>query len=185
MGQPKYLLDYVGLFRSLGAREFETQFRKAVLVGIGMAGDLEDADERGGTLVTNLADIAGPQASGTSMIPPAELSSGSLVDRVWFVTKGDGGQRGAQITVGRASNNDVVIPEYSASKHHCEFRFEGGRMVIADLGSRNGTWVGTERLAPKVRRPIRDRERIFLGRFQFEFLSGPSFIQRVKTLAGG
>ena len=42
-------------------------------------------------------------------------------------------------TVGRSSENDVQIPMARVSKRHAEIRVEGERIMVRDLGSRNGT----------------------------------------------
>jgi hypothetical protein len=60
------------------------------------------------------------------------------------------------ITVGRAQNNDIVIPDISVSKFHAYFRVpnEGinpahGRVQLCDSDSSNGTWLGDLRLPAK------------------------------------
>lgn len=42
-------------------------------------------------------------------------------------------------TIGRAGNNRVVLSEERASRTHAELRYEGGRFVLKDSGSTNGT----------------------------------------------
>jgi FHA domain len=56
---------------------------------------------------------------------------------------------GKMITVGRTSNNDLVIRDVTVSKFHAFFRSGGAGMEIGDAGSRNGTWVGRQKLPPK------------------------------------
>lgn len=49
------------------------------------------------------------------------------------------------ITLGRASNNDIVCRDEAASRHHAELRVKDGQLAVRDLGSTNGTRVnGTE-----------------------------------------
>lgn len=52
------------------------------------------------------------------------------------------------VTVGRALQNDLVLddPDKLVSRFHAEIRFEGGRYVIVDLNSQNGTWVDNQRM---------------------------------------
>ena len=45
------------------------------------------------------------------------------------------------ISVGRAPNNDIVVPDVSVSKFHAYFRTENDVMELIDAGSRNGTRV--------------------------------------------
>jgi pSer/pThr/pTyr-binding forkhead associated (FHA) protein len=45
------------------------------------------------------------------------------------------------LTIGRDSSNDIVLTDRSVSAHHAVVRFVQGEWVIADLDSRNGTWI--------------------------------------------
>lgn len=45
------------------------------------------------------------------------------------------------VTLGRASDCDVVLADPTVSKHHAELRREGTGVVVVDLGSTNGTKV--------------------------------------------
>ncbi len=51
-------------------------------------------------------------------------------------------------TVGRKADNDITIPEESASRRHAELALnvDGNALVLRDLGSTNGTFVNRERL---------------------------------------
>src|SRR5262245_5670954 len=46
-----------------------------------------------------------------------------------------------RIAVGRSSRNDLQIGDFTVSKEHAEVTVEGGKTLIRDLGSRNGTRV--------------------------------------------
>lgn len=45
-------------------------------------------------------------------------------------------------TIGRGTECDLVIPSQRVSRVHAELRWVGGRPVVRDLGSQNGTLVG-------------------------------------------
>jgi len=61
---------------------------------------------------------------------------------------------GDQITVGRDSNNEIVINDAEVSRRHARLTFQGGKYVLEDLGSTNGTFVNGQRLAgPRVLKP--------------------------------
>jgi hypothetical protein len=47
----------------------------------------------------------------------------------------------ATLTVGRRTDNDVVVPEATVSGQHASFNWQAGSWVIEDLGSTNGTYV--------------------------------------------
>src|SRR5258706_4437862 len=53
---------------------------------------------------------------------------------------------GATASVGRASTNDISIPERHVSRQHAVIAFRDGIFTIADLGSANGTFVNDRRL---------------------------------------
>lgn len=56
------------------------------------------------------------------------------------------------LSVGRLPDNGVVLPHHSVSRHHAEIRLEDSGLVVTDLGSAAGTFVGTETLLPS--RPV-------------------------------
>ena len=60
---------------------------------------------------------------------------------------------GDQITIGRDSVNEIVINDAEISRRHARLTFQGGKYVLEDLGSTNGTFVNGQRLAgPRVLR---------------------------------
>jgi predicted component of type VI protein secretion system len=54
---------------------------------------------------------------------------------------------GDQLTIGRDSSNGVSINDAEVSRKHARLTFQGGKYVIEDLGSTNGTFVNGQRLA--------------------------------------
>lgn len=56
-----------------------------------------------------------------------------------------------RLTLGRGSGNDIVIPDPSISRSHAALECRGGRAVLLDLGSRNGSRVNGMRIqGPQV-----------------------------------
>ena len=53
---------------------------------------------------------------------------------------------GRTVTIGRSPVNQIVIKEDQASRQHAEIFFSDGAWTVRDLGSRNGTSVGEERV---------------------------------------
>ncbi|MGK8506912.1 FHA domain-containing protein [Nocardia asiatica] len=50
------------------------------------------------------------------------------------------------VRIGRAADNDIVVPDLMVSRHHAELRTTGpGRYRIVDLDSHNGTYVNGSR----------------------------------------
>ena len=54
------------------------------------------------------------------------------------------------ITVGRALNKDLVLRAPGVSKLHGWFEVEGDSVQVTDAGSKNGTFVGGQRLDPRT-----------------------------------
>ena len=58
---------------------------------------------------------------------------------------------GDQLTIGRDATNDITINDAEISRRHARLTFQGGKYVLEDLGSTNGTFVNGQRLAgPRV-----------------------------------
>ncbi len=74
------------------------------------------------------------------------------------------------LRIGRGSDNDVVLPDFSVSRRHAEIRNESSGFVIHDIGSTNGVEVNGER----VRAHLLERgDRIKLGVFQLTVVPTP------------
>jgi ABC-type multidrug transport system ATPase subunit len=52
--------------------------------------------------------------------------------------------------IGRAVDNDVVVPDLQVSRYHAELRRAPGGYEITDLGSHNGTFVNGQRISSAV-----------------------------------
>jgi hypothetical protein len=57
---------------------------------------------------------------------------------------------GDQLTIGRDSSNAVAINDPEVSRKHSRLSFQGGKYVLEDLGSTNGTFVNGQRLAGPI-----------------------------------
>ncbi|TAH30323.1 MAG: FHA domain-containing protein [Cytophagales bacterium] len=54
------------------------------------------------------------------------------------------------MTIGRAANNDIIIPEQTVSSHHATLTIENGNFFISDMDSTNGTFVNGTRIDKKM-----------------------------------
>lgn len=67
---------------------------------------------------------------------------------VTFALEGD------QLVIGRDATHAVSINDAEVSRKHARLMFQGGKYVIEDLGSTNGTFVNGQRLvSPAVLKP--------------------------------
>ena len=109
--------------------------------------------------------VGGHAASGTEAIEPARpnLENASGVSVAVYLLP-----RGTELTVGRAPENDVCLPDLNVSQHHARVSASAdGVIVIEDLNSTNGTFVNDEQI---TRRTLGDGE-LVVGRphFALEF----------------
>ncbi len=63
---------------------------------------------------------------------------------VTFALEGD------QLVIGRDASNNITINDAEISRKHSRLLFQGGKYVLEDLGSTNGTFVNGQRLAGPV-----------------------------------
>jgi hypothetical protein len=55
------------------------------------------------------------------------------------------------MSIGRESNNDIILKDSGISRNHARISRKGGVFVLEDLGSANGTFVNQQRLtAPRT-----------------------------------
>jgi len=79
---------------------------------------------------------------------------------------------GARLSVGRGRDCDVLLHDPKASRRHAELSAQAdGRLVLADLGSSNGTWVNGQRFDTPV--SLRGDERLWVGDSVLELAPGP------------
>ncbi len=76
------------------------------------------------------------------------------------------------LVLGRERGCDVIVRDPRASRRHAELRrLAGGRVLLRDLGSSNGTWVGGERVAEAV---LSGGEELRLGDVRFALRPAPA-----------
>jgi len=89
----------------------------------------------------------------------------------------------SMITVGRTENNDLVIADEQVSKFHAFFRIVGERVELTDAGSRNGTFVGSRRLAARgASAPLNPRDRFAFGAVEFQLFDARGCWEQLRQL---
>jgi hypothetical protein len=164
---PTYATDYKEELQRLGPAGFQRAYFQPVLVTLGMAGEINPMASSGGTSVVNLND-------GT-------FACTRLTGRVFLVVKPHNSMHGP-ISVGRTSENDIAIPEYSVSKRHCIIARVDGEYRLTDMGSTNGTIVDGMPLVPQKPRRLRGGETVSLGRLLLVFYFPEGFIRHLQAL---
>jgi hypothetical protein len=165
-----YLDDFVQELKRVGEVAFRRRHTNPVLVVTGRAG--RGMRAQGGTdEVTRVTELPAPRKGATL----------ALMHRVFPVVKSIHAPMGP-VSLGRTSENDVAIPEYSISKRHCAFELHDGMMAISDCGSTNGTLLNGTRLQENVPVPLCGGELIVMGRFTFRYETPAGFLEMVSEL---
>jgi pSer/pThr/pTyr-binding forkhead associated (FHA) protein len=156
---PTYVADYKDDLATLGQAKFSQNYPYPVLIVLGLTGTLQGSTG-GGTVVAEATDT---------------MLLSTLVGRVFPVSKAKHANPGP-VRIGRTSDNDICIPEYSISKFHCQLAQAGVEMKLVDTGSTNGTTVNGKRVAPKTPCALVGGETLVMGRFAFLFHRAPGFV---------
>jgi FOG: FHA domain len=94
------------------------------------------------------------------MKPRIAAITGRLEDTVISMNEGP-------VLIGRQAGATLKISNASVSRRHALIEKEGDKFIIADLGSRNGTFVND---VPVKRRELQHGDRVKIGESQFFFL---------------
>ena len=82
--------------------------------------------------------------------------------------------------VGRISENDLVMPDYSISKHHAQFRFSGGKYFLQDSKSTNGTQLNGKKMDPKESKELHSGDIVAFGRYSFFYLTPVQLLEKLS-----
>ncbi len=74
-----------------------------------------------------------------------------------------------QITVGRGSDNDVILNDPMVSRYHAVLKRQGDQYGLIDLGSSNPVVVNDQALEPGTARQLAHRDVLLIGRNVFSF----------------
>jgi len=97
--------------------------------------------------------------------PLLVVYQGALAGNRWPV-------KGEPLTLGRAQDCDIVLPERQISRYHARIEQDEAGFIIRDLGSKNGTFVNGEAVRDQPYR-LRDGDEIRLANvLQMGFVVG-------------
>ncbi|MEO6775544.1 MAG: FHA domain-containing protein [Kofleriaceae bacterium] len=82
---------------------------------------------------------------------------------VYPLAKKPGASFPDRITIGRTSNNDLAIVDTSVSRLHAYIKRSGAGWLVADAGSKNGTFLGGARLDPRKEQALPSRVELRFG----------------------
>lgn len=75
------------------------------------------------------------------------------------------------VTAGRHPDSDIFLDDITVSRRHAEVRRDGSRLVVADVGSLNGTYLNRERIEQAE---LSDGDTVQVGKFKLVFVAGPA-----------
>ena len=112
----------------------------------------------------NTVMFAGAGVPGQQPAQPQQASRARLIDTA---ANRAIDLASARVTLGRASRNDITIPDINVSRTHAEISLSPqGAWVITDLGSTNGTYVNGRAVASQ---PLNEGDHIAMGSTNFVF----------------
>lgn len=120
-----------------------------------------DPPERTAAVARQLLAGALAAAGGEAAPPQLHLVSGRRAGQVWKFPPCP-----ARLVAGRGEMCDVILDDADCSRQHAEFVRDNEGVVVRDLGSKNGLFVGGRRV---TERRLRDGDKIQLGRTVLEF----------------
>lgn len=145
----------------------------------------DDAVRRGDVRVAaNVVDDTGERLRDDRALPASDTMvfartaqddaapAQDAANRAYLLVRTDGAPPvqfdigGALISVGRASDNDVIVDDPLVSRHHCQLKLQHGAYSFADLGSRNGSWVNGQAVSEVALGP---GDHIRIGSTEIEF----------------
>ncbi len=111
-----------------------------------------------------------------------ELQAGRHVDAKLVVIGGETQSRQYDLVlptiIGRSRSTDLTLRHPLISRHHCEVFEADGMLMVRDLGSLNGTFLGETRIAEQAM-PVKSGDLITVGPVTFRAVYGTG--SRAKT----
>lgn len=77
------------------------------------------------------------------------------------------------LTIGRAPENTLTLPDPLVSRYHAEIRLQSGGPILTDLASANGTLLGERRLPAHQPHPLEDGVTFSIGPYAITYQVAP------------
>ena len=77
------------------------------------------------------------------------------------------------LSIGRAPGNELIIEDNSISRRHARLSVESGHLMIEDLNSANGTFIGSQRIPPNQSSLVQENETVRLGDVELRYSAPP------------
>jgi len=128
----------------------------------------------------NLPELAPEEHFRTIRLVPGAAPPDIGLQGILAVDKAESNAFGMMITLGRAANNDLVVPDQRVSKFHAYLRRQGDTWTLTDANSTNGTRVDGVPVPPHQGVPLRSGAQIELSQaIEILFLEPPELYSKV------
>ena len=157
MGLPRITFESID---KMGKGEFKVEASLSADADVpGASVSTRDRDEKDmrntRAVPANTADRLGLANAGVELVV---YEDGKIKDTISITSE--------PVVIGRLSTNDVVLSDPNVSRRHAELRQDGGRWMLVDLGSTNGTVVNGK-LARE--HPLDEGDRVTFGKTELVF----------------
>ena len=109
-----------------------------------------------------LPQLAVAPAAGPGAIAQLRAEQGPLTGQTIAISR-------SPFSLGRSPDNDLVVPEPLASRHHARVEVRAGRWYLIDLDSANGTLLNRQRLSGEM--ALNAGDLIAIGETVFAFVA--------------
>lgn len=112
-----------------------------------------------------ILDMAGTKTGEPGMMLTFAISYGGKTQNKSAIV-------GSTFTIGRSASCNLVLSgdDSYASSLHAALSIHGGQVYLTDLGSKNGVFVGEQRIPVKQAVPLKDHDMIRIGRHHLQVL---------------
>jgi len=77
------------------------------------------------------------------------------------------------LVIGRADGNSIVIEDLSVARRHARLTIDSGRLLVEDLGSSTGTFIGGQRIPPNTASLVESHQDIRVGNVSIVYDAPP------------
>lgn len=152
--------------RTLGREDFLAAAAPAVLVRARAPG-ADPAQTAAATVTFDYSMDADLGETVDEAVPHGRVAAAMDPLELYPLVKKPGASFPDRITIGRTPNNDVVIPDGSVSRLHAYVR--PGAWLVADAGSKNGSWLDDAALEPRKEARLAPGAQLRLGDVRLSF----------------
>ena len=78
------------------------------------------------------------------------------------------------LSIGRAPGNELIIEDNTISRRHARLTVESGRLMIEDMNSANGTFIGSQRIPSATPSLMPKNQVVRLGDVELQYNAPPS-----------